>query len=168
MRNLRSGGLTGLPSPPSSLARTHVLLTLVLFPCFRQFCGIHLFIYIYIYLFILPFFFCFVFFFLRTSSHHMEILRLGVELEPQLPAYATATAMSDLSHICKLHCSSWQRWSLNPLNKARDQTHILTNTILVYNPLSHHQNSHLCHLNMILESFFALTDFKGKKIKLFS
>ena len=33
----------------------------------------------------------------------MEVPRLGVELELQLPTYATATAISDLSHICDLH-----------------------------------------------------------------
>ena len=37
-------------------------------------------------------------------------------------AYATATAMQDLSHVCDLHHSSWQHWILNPLCEARDQT----------------------------------------------
>ena len=36
----------------------------------------------------------------------------GVKLELQLLAYATATAMLDLSHVCNLHCRSWQRWIL--------------------------------------------------------
>ena len=30
----------------------------------------------------------------------MEVPRLGVELELQLPAYTTATATRDLSHVC--------------------------------------------------------------------
>ena len=47
-------------------------------------------------------------------------LRVG-ELELQLPAYTTATATPDLSHICDLHYSLWQCRILNPLNKARDQ-----------------------------------------------
>ena len=51
----------------------------------------------------------------------MEVPRLGVELEPQLPAYTTATAMSDLSN----------GWFLNPLNKARVGTCILTDTMSV-------------------------------------
>ena len=55
----------------------------------------------------------------------MEVPRLGVESKLQLPAYPTATATWDLSHVCNLYYSSWQRWSLNPLSKARDQTHIL-------------------------------------------
>ena len=51
----------------------------------------------------------------------MEIPRLGVELELQLPAYTTAG--QDPSHICKLHHSSLQCWILNPLSEARDQTY---------------------------------------------
>ena len=38
-----------------------------------------------------------------------EVPRPGVESELQLPAYTTATAMLDPSHICNLHHSSWQR-----------------------------------------------------------
>ena len=52
----------------------------------------------------------------------MEILRLGVELELRLAAYTRATAMQDLSHVCNLHHSSWQRRILNPLSEARDRT----------------------------------------------
>ena len=58
----------------------------------------------------------------------MEIPRLGVELELQLPAYTTATAKPDLSHIYKLHHSSQQHWILSPLSKARDQTPVLMDT----------------------------------------
>ena len=61
----------------------------------------------------------------HTYSRHMEAPSLGVELELQLPAYTTATAMPDPSHICDLRHSSWQCWILNPLSKARDQTHNL-------------------------------------------
>ena len=57
----------------------------------------------------------FFFFFLGPHSWHMEFSRLGVELELQLPAYATGTATWDPSHICDLHHSSWQRgWESNP------------------------------------------------------
>ena len=55
----------------------------------------------------------------------MEVPRLGVKLELQLPAYTTARAMWDVSHVCNLHHSSWQRRILNPLSKARDRTQIL-------------------------------------------
>ena len=56
---------------------------------------------------------------------HMEVPRLGVESELQLPACITATAMQDPNHICDLHYTSWQCQILNPLSKAMDQTHIL-------------------------------------------
>ena len=52
--------------------------------------------------------------FLGPHVWHMEVTRLGVQLEPQLLAYARATA------TCDLHHSSWQRQILNPLSEARD------------------------------------------------
>jgi len=52
----------------------------------------------------------------------MEIPRLGVKSELQLPATATAKATWALSHVCDLHHSSWQRQVLNPLIEARDPT----------------------------------------------
>ena len=60
--------------------------------------------------------------FLGPHLWHMEIPRLGVELELSLSAYARATAMKDLSRVCNLHHSSRLCWILNPLSKARDQT----------------------------------------------
>ena len=71
----------------------------------------------------------------------MEVSRLGVESELQLPAYATTTAMGNPSHIYKLHQSSWQRPILDPLSEARDKTSILMDTSQVLNPLSHKENS---------------------------
>jgi len=65
-------------------------------------------------------------FFLGLYSQHMEVSRLQVQLELQLPAYGTATATQDLSHICNLHHSSRQCQILNPLTKAKDQTCNLT------------------------------------------
>jgi len=52
----------------------------------------------------------------------MEVPRLGVESEPQLPAYTTATATQDVSRVFDLHHSSGQRRILNPLSEARDGT----------------------------------------------
>ena len=40
--------------------------------------------------------------------------------EPQLPAYTTATATQESSHICDLHHNSRQCQILNPLSRARD------------------------------------------------
>ena len=67
--------------------------------------------------------FCFLCF-LEPHQQPMEVPRLGIELELQLPA--TAIATQDPSHVCDLHHSSWQRRILNLLSKARDQTCILT------------------------------------------
>ena len=69
------------------------------------------------------------FFFLGPHLQLMEVPRLGVELELQLPAYATVTAMQPPSCICNLHRTLWQCWILNPLSKARDRTRILTDII---------------------------------------
>ena len=61
----------------------------------------------------------------------MEVPRLGVESELQLPTYAAVTAMPDLSQICNLHHSSWQHCILDPLRKARDRTCVLMDTTQV-------------------------------------
>ena len=75
-----------------------------------------------------------LFAFLPPHLWHMEVPRLGVQSELQLPAYttATATAISDLSHVCNLHHSSRQRQILNPLSEARDRTSILMVTRWVH------------------------------------
>ena len=70
-------------------------------------------------------FFQFTFFlsflvFLGPHLWHMEVPRLGFQLELQLPAYATA--MPDPICICDLHHSSRQCRILNPLREARDRT----------------------------------------------
>ena len=63
---------------------------------------------------------------------HMEVPRLEVESELQLPAYGTATAKRDPSHVCNLHHSSQQHWILNPLSEARDRTCILMDTSWIH------------------------------------
>ena len=69
------------------------------------------------------FFFCF----LGPHLQPVEVPRLGVQSELQLPVYTTATATPDPSHVfdphqCSQHHSSQQHWILNPLSQARDQT----------------------------------------------
>ena len=63
---------------------------------------------------------------------HMEVPRLRVKLELQLLAYATATVMPDPRRICTLHYSSQQHQILNPLNAARDWTHVLMITSQIH------------------------------------
>ena len=48
---------------------------------------------------------------------------LGVELELQLPAYTTASATPHPGYI------PGHAGSFNPLSEARDQTHILMDTV---------------------------------------
>ena len=62
----------------------------------------------------------------------MEVPRLGVKSELQLPAYTTATAMRDPS--CIYTYSSRQCWILNPLSEVRDQTRILWILVGFINP----------------------------------
>ena len=72
---------------------------------------------------------------------HVEVPRLGVESELQLLAYATATAMQDLSCICDVHCILWKNQIFNPLSKVRDQTCILMGTSCVLNTMNHNGDS---------------------------
>ena len=63
---------------------------------------------------------------------HMEVPRLRVKSELQLPAYTAATAMVDLSQICNLHYSSRQCQITDPLSKATDRSCILVDMIQVH------------------------------------
>ena len=77
-------------------------------------------------------FVCFLFFcFLGLHLQHIEVSRLVVKSELQLPAYTTAAAMQDLSCVCDLHYSSRQCPLLNPVSDTRDWTCILVDTIQV-------------------------------------
>ena len=64
--------------------------------------------------------FFFSFFFLGPYPQHMEIHRLEVQSELQLPPYATAAP--DPSRVFDLYHSSWHRWILNPPSEAWDRT----------------------------------------------
>ena len=70
-----------------------------------------------------------------TSSRARGHIRAAAE------AYATATAMPNLSHVCNLPRGMWPCWILNPPNEARVRTHNLVDTSPVLNPLSHNRNS---------------------------
>ena len=63
----------------------------------------------------------------HTLPQHMEVPRLGVESEVQLPAYTTATATATQN----LHLPPMlQLWIFNPLSEASNQIHILRVTML--------------------------------------
>ena len=63
----------------------------------------------------------------------MKVPRLEVELELQLPAYTTATAMPDpLIHIFDPTAQLTAMLDLKPLSEARDQTSILMDVSWVH------------------------------------
>ena len=70
--------------------------------------------------------------FLGPHPRHMEVPRLGVEQELQLPAYARATATQGPSRVCDLHHSSRHRRIVNPLSKGRDRTRVLMDTSQIH------------------------------------
>ena len=70
-----------------------------IFPPYQENFIIFLFIYLFVCLFI---------YFLGLHPWHMEVPRLGVDSELQLPIYITATATWDLSCICDIYHSSQQ------------------------------------------------------------
>ena len=79
--------------------------------------------------------FFFFFFFLSSLGPypwHMEVPRLEVESELQLPAYTIATATPNQSHIFSPHHSSWQCWILSPLSEAKDRTWVLVDTSQIH------------------------------------
>jgi len=59
-------------------------------------------------------------FLFKPASMAYGCSQARVKSELYWPAYATATAMPDPSHICNLYHSSQQHRDLNPLNEARD------------------------------------------------
>ena len=59
-----------------------------------------------------------------TAYEHMEVPSLGVEWELQLPAYTTATARHDRSHVCDIHYTT----AHSLLSDARNGTYIFTDT----------------------------------------
>ena len=84
------------------------------------------------------FFFCFYFLLFIYGSFQAR-----GQTEPQPPAYTTATAKLDPSHICDLCHRLWQFWILNPLSKARDRTCIFVDTSWFLNLVSHKGNSNI-------------------------
>ena len=63
--------------------------------------------------------------FLGPHLQHMEVSRLGVDLELQLPAFTTATAKPDPNHACDSYRISRQCQIPNPQSRAKDQTRVL-------------------------------------------
>ena len=71
---------------------------------------------------------------LGLHRQHMEVPRLRIKSELQLPTYTTATTMKDPSHARDLQCSSQQGQIFNPLSEARYRTCILMDTSQIHYP----------------------------------
>ena len=69
----------------------------------------------------------------------MEVPRLGVKSEQQLPAFTTATPTPDPSLFCDLHHSSLT--VMLATERGQAGTHVLMDSCLVLNLLSHNENS---------------------------
>ena len=115
-----------------SLHTTHLFIYLISYICMYMWLS-----YIYIHVCIclsLLFLFIYLFIYLFSGPHlqHMEVPRLVVESELQLPAFATATETWDPSCVYNLHHSSRQNTILNSLSEARDQTHIFMGTSQIH------------------------------------
>ena len=63
-----------------------------------------------------------------AAPQHMDVPRLGVNSELQLPDYVRATATQDLATSVTYTTAHCQRWILYPLSEARDGTRILMDT----------------------------------------
>ena len=74
--------------------------------------------------------FCICSFFLKPALAAYGSSQATGQITAATEAYTTATATPDPSRICNPCCSFQQRQILNPFSKARDQTRILTGTIL--------------------------------------
>ena len=86
-----------------------------------------------------------------THPWNMEVPRLGVESQLQLLAYATATAISDLSCVCDLQHSSWQM--LDPLtHSARPGIEPVSSWMLVRFVSTEHNRNSLALTHELLTS----------------
>ena len=71
----------------------------------------------------------------------MEVSRLGVQSELQVPAYATAIAMWEPNRIFNLHHSSQQRRIINPLTEQGKGSNPHPERHYVLNLLNYNGNS---------------------------
>ena len=87
--------------------------------------------------------------------------------ELQLQTYATAMAIPGSSCICYPGCSLQQHLILNLLRKARDRTHILTETMLSPYLLSHNRTNSTLYLNRWNALFSRIIKIDGELNKFY-
>ena len=97
-------------------------------------------------------FYLFNYFFFNLGPHlqHVEVPRLGVEEELQLPIPAWPQQRRIPAESETYTAAHSNTRSFNPLSKARNPTHILMGTSLAPNPLSHNGNSSLIFKNPVV------------------
>ena len=83
----------------------------------------------------------FLFCFLGAHSGHMEVPRLGVELELQLSAYTTQQQLEIPAVSATYTTAHSNAGSFNPLSEARDPTYVFMDPSQVHQLLSHEGNS---------------------------
>ena len=71
------------------------------------------------------FFVFFKFFLFGATPIAYESSQARGQIRIAAAGWITAKVTQDLSHVCKLHHSSWQRWIPNPMSRAREQTCVL-------------------------------------------
>ena len=85
-------------------------------------------------------FFLIFFFFLGPHLLYMEVPRLGTTWSCScLPTPQLQQCQIQATSV--IYTSLWQCQILNPLGKAKDQTHILMDASQVLNPLSYNRSS---------------------------
>ena len=90
----------------------------------------------------------------------MEIPRLGVKSELQLPAYTTATAALDPSCICSLQHSSWQMPDPQPTERGQGSNPHPHGYYWDSLPMSHNRK---CHTKkIVLNQYYFLIAIKRK------
>ena len=114
-----------------------------------------------------PFTCLFFFSFLWPHLQYMEVPRLGVELEQKLKDYFTTTTTLDSSRICDLHHRLKQCCIPNPVIKARDWTHNLTETMSGPSQVELQRELHTFHLFVcfFLSFFFYRRYLRGLRLK---
>ena len=96
----------------------------------------------------------------------MEVPRLGVESELQLPACTTGHSNAGSELYLQTTLQLVATLDLNPLSEARDQTYILKETIQALNPLSHNGNSPNGIFNIFAPPQSLQAFYKGRKCTL--
>ena len=104
--------------PLGSIRHIYLTLYITSVSIFRHKAGMNAFVQV-------SFFFFLSFVFFRAASGKYGGSQARGLIEATAAGLHHSHTTPDLSRVCDLHHSSWQRQVLNPLSEARDQTHNL-------------------------------------------